>query len=97
MTVVYQSNVSLPIIIESAAFDGGGTIIGTLPSSDEIKKTYFLVYKTNKSALPDGNVIRIGGDVVVGSTATLYKVTLTDSLAFNGNSGSTSYKKIGLF
>lgn len=97
LEVVYQSNVSLPVIIESAAFAGGGTTIGTLPSSSDVKKTYFLVYQTNASALPAGNVIRIGGDVVVGSTATLYKVTLTDSLAFNGNSGSTSYKKIGLF
>ncbi|EMX8597899.1 hypothetical protein AAH223_004693 [Enterobacter hormaechei] len=97
LEVVYQSNVSLPVIIESAAFAGGGTTIGTLPSSSDVKKTYFLVYSTTSAALPTGNVIRIGGDVVVGSTATVYKVSLTDSLAFNGNSGSTSYKNIGLF
>lgn len=97
LEVVYQSNVSLPVVIESSAFAGGGTVIGTLPSSSDVKKTYFLVYSTSASALPTGNVIRIGGDVVVGSTATIYKVSLTDSLAFNGNSGSTSYKSIGIF
>lgn len=95
--IVYQSNVSLPVIIESSAFSGGGTTIGTLPSSSDVKKTYFLVYQTTSSALPAGNVIRIGGDVVVGNTATIYKLSLTDSLSFNGNSGSTSYKNIGLF
>lgn len=97
LAVVYQSNVSLPVIIESSAFSGGGTQIGTLPSTSNAKKTYFLVYSTDSSALPAGNVIRIGGDVVVGSSATLYKVTLTDSLSFNGNAGSKSYKSIGLF
>lgn len=97
LEVVYQSNVGLPVIIESSAFSGGGTQIGTLPSTSNAKKTYFLVYSTDSSALPAGNVIRIGGDVVVGSSATLYKVTLTDSLSFNGNAGSKSYKSIGLF
>lgn len=97
ISVVYQSNVSLPIIIENSAFSGGGTTIGTLPSSSGVKKTYFLVYSNTASALPTGNIIRIGGDVVAGSTATLYKVSLVDSLAFNGNVGSTSYKNIGLF
>lgn len=95
--VVYQSNVTLPVVIESAAFAGGGTVLGTLPSTSGLKKTYFLAYQTPSAALPSGNVIRIGGDVVAGNTATLYKVTLTDSLAFNGVSGSTSYKNIGLF
>ncbi|GEM_PF-1865247 len=97
LEIVYQSNVSLPVIIESAAFAGGGTTLGMLPSTSGVKKTYFLVYPTSASALPTGNVIRIGGDVAVGSTATLYKITLTDSLAFNGNAGSISYKNIGLF
>ncbi|WP_235024091.1 hypothetical protein [Enterobacter hormaechei] len=97
LEVVYQSNVSLPVIIEATAFGGGGTVIGTLPPTSDVKKTYFLTYQTSSSALPAGNVIRFGGDVVVGSTATIYKVTLTDSLAFNGNAGSTSYKNIGLF
>ncbi|WP_407254824.1 phage tailspike protein [Escherichia fergusonii] len=97
LAVVYKSNVTLPVIIENTVFGGGGTTIGTLPSSGGEKKTYFLVYATTASALPTGNVIRIGGDVVVGSTATLYKVSLVDALSYNGNAGSTSYKNIGLF
>lgn len=97
LAVVYKSNVALPVIIENTAFGGGGTTIGTLPSSGGEKKTYFLVYETTASALPTGNVIRIGGNVVVGSTATLYKVSLVDALSYNGNAGSTSYKNIGLF
>ncbi|WP_241215186.1 hypothetical protein [Enterobacter hormaechei] len=97
IAVVYSSNVSLPIIIENSAFAGGGTTIGTLPSTGGVKKTYFYSYATTSSALPTGNVIRIGGSVVSGSTATLYKVSLVDSLSFNGNAGSTSYKNIGLF
>lgn len=97
IAVVYSSNVSLPIIIENSAFAGGGTTIGTLPSTGGVKKTYFFSYATTSSALPTGNVIRIGGDVVSGSTATLYKVSLVDSLSFNGVSGGTSYKSIGLF
>lgn len=97
IAVVYSSNVPLPIIIENSAFAGGGTTIGILPSTNGLKKTYFYSYETNSSALPTGNVIRIGGDVVSGSTATLYKVSLVDSLAYNGVSGSTSYKSIGLY
>ena len=81
----------------NCSFAGGGTVLGTLPSTSGLKKTYFLSYQTPSSALPSGNVIRIGGDVAAGNTATLYRVTLTDSLAFNGVSGGTSYKNIGLF
>lgn len=97
IAVVYSSNVSLPIIIENSAFAGGGTTIGTLPSTGGEKKTYFYSYATTSSLLPTGNVIRIGGNVVSGSTATLYKVSLVDSLSFNGVSGGTPYKTIGLF
>lgn len=97
IAVVYSSNVSLPIIIENSAFAGGGTTIGILPSTGGEKKTYFYSYATTSSVLPTGNVIRIGGSVVSGSTATLYKVSLVDSLSFNGVSSGTSYKSIGLF
>lgn len=95
--VVYSSNVSLQVVIENSPFAEGGTVLGTLPPTNGVKRTGFVSFSNPSSVLPTGNILRIGGDTAVGNTATLYKIFLTDSLAFNGVSGINTYKNIGLF